>query len=196
MASPILAGHINTLADARYLNALETQVWLGFNMDVLQPNYLAPEECRNICQWLYQPNIIAAFGMHQGQEEILFLSECIGARAIQLPDGHPLSESELPIFTFIYHWMPDLNAISNIKHYSGRGTIIDYNPQKLDPGEIYNHQRADIILSLLGREATFLRLPNMQYPVTSPLLQPYGWYIPVTGNGLPDDYSDLIDSIL
>lgn len=70
------ASFIDHLTDARFFNSLEN-AWIEFSFDVLEKRAVTIEKAKAIKEWLYEPQIVASFGMHQSPEEIHFiLSEC------------------------------------------------------------------------------------------------------------------------
>lgn len=70
------ASFIDHLTDARFFNSLEN-AWMEFSFDVLEKRAVSLERAKAIKEWLYDPQIVASFGLHQSAEEIFFiLSEC------------------------------------------------------------------------------------------------------------------------
>jgi hypothetical protein len=70
------ASFIDHLTDARFFNSLKN-AWMEFSFDVLEKRAVTIEKAKAIKEWLYEPQIVASFGMHQSPEEVHFiLSEC------------------------------------------------------------------------------------------------------------------------
>jgi hypothetical protein len=84
MSFQIKASSINNLTDARYFNALEN-TYIGFNFDVLHPQHLNLSQAEEIVSWLYNPPLIAEFGIHQTKEEIDYILDKIPFVGIEIP---------------------------------------------------------------------------------------------------------------
>ncbi len=84
MPFQIKASSINNLTDARYFNALEN-TFIGFNFDVLHSQHINILQAEEIVSWLYNPPLIAEFGIHQTREEIDFILDKIPFVGIEIP---------------------------------------------------------------------------------------------------------------
>lgn len=80
----IKANSINNLGVARYINAVEN-IFIGLNYDVLNPKHISIPHSQAIIGWLFEPKIIAEFGLHQTKEEIDYVLNEIEIEGIQLP---------------------------------------------------------------------------------------------------------------
>jgi hypothetical protein len=66
------ASFIDHLTDARFFNTLEN-AWMEFSFDALEERAITLEKAKAIKDWLYEPQIVASFGLHQSPEEIHFI---------------------------------------------------------------------------------------------------------------------------
>lgn len=77
------ASSINNLTDARYFAAWNVE-WLGFSLEIGQPNYTKPKDIEEIKNWLVGPKIVGEFGLGQSVEEIEEAIRLLDLDAIQL----------------------------------------------------------------------------------------------------------------
>lgn len=84
MSLQIKASGVNNLTDARYFNALEN-TFIGFNFDVLHPQHITLSQAEDLAGWLYNPLLVAEFGIHQTKEEIDYILNKISFVGIELP---------------------------------------------------------------------------------------------------------------
>ncbi len=79
----IKASSINNLTDARYFAAWNVE-WLGFCLEIGQPNYSSPKDIQEIKEWLVGPKIVGEFGLGHSSQEILAAIELLNLDAVQL----------------------------------------------------------------------------------------------------------------
>ena len=142
---------IDHLTDARFFNVLEN-TWMEFCFDALEPRSITIEKAKIIKDWLFEPQIVASFGLHQSPEEIHFMmSECnIEYAAISLQ--HELvQEEDFLEMAFLKIELSQLDSINTLPK-PPFALIISTN-QSLSDSEI------EKIKNLEKNSLVFLQLP-------------------------------------
>ncbi|HRB69408.1 MAG TPA: hypothetical protein PLC92_04830, partial [Chitinophagales bacterium] len=78
---------ISNLTDARFFSAIGAH-FLGFTFDALNENNISISKAQEIINWLYQPNIVGEFGIHQTKDEIEFIAQQMNLNEIEIPFLH------------------------------------------------------------------------------------------------------------
>jgi hypothetical protein len=191
MAVCIKASGIHRLTDARYLNALETDTFLGFSFDALDPAAVTVEQAKAIIQWLYEPAVVAGFGLHQDTAEISCVLEQIGAAAIQVPAGHPLAAEEPERITFLPHTVSSPDIVPVLPAHDKLFHMLDLSDGHISLAQLSEHPRYGDWHALLQQEQVLLKAMPNDYTVKNHLQwQPFGWVIAAP---LPGDDTDLVD---
>lgn len=84
------AASVNNLTDARYFNVLEN-AYIGLNFDALNPKNVTIEKATQLIEWLFEPHLVAEFGLHQTKEEIAFILDKFPFSGWQVDIQHPCS---------------------------------------------------------------------------------------------------------
>ncbi len=146
------ASSIDNLTDARFFNALEN-AWIEFVFDVLEPRSVSIEQAKNIIEWLFEPNLLASFGMHQTPEEILFVLQESSIRYAAIPFEHELvNDEEFAPLAFIKLSHHELRAATELEHPPFAFVI------KMQE-EISESEQAQIEM-LLKYSKVFLQIPS------------------------------------
>lgn len=77
------ASSISNLTDARYFAAWNVE-WVGFCLELGDPNYAAPQDIQEIKDWLVGPKIIGEFGVGQSAEAINASIELLQLDGVQV----------------------------------------------------------------------------------------------------------------
>lgn len=190
MAARIKAGPIRDLADARYLNALDAEVFLTFSFDALDPGTVTVEQAKEIIGWLHEPAVVAAFGMHQEEEEISYVLGCIGVNAIEVPAEHKLATGNTDWLTFVRHTvegpdeMPDLALKGDVCHIIDLHPLSSISLQKWEP--------------LLKLDRIFLCINTADTTNLPDKWQPYGWDLNTRGvsTGISEKYGEILERMI
>lgn len=108
----IKASSINNLSDARYFNALEN-IFIGLNFDALHQHHISLQLSHSIISWLFEPKIIAEFGLHQTKEEIDYILNEIDVAGIQIPYINRSIYNDYKKIKFLQTNEQDKNIICN-----------------------------------------------------------------------------------
>lgn len=79
----IKASRVNNLTDARYFAAWGVE-WMGFCLEIGSPDYVAPQDIKEIKDWLVGPQIVGEFGIGQSAQEINAAVELLHLDMVQL----------------------------------------------------------------------------------------------------------------
>lgn len=145
------ASSIDNLTDARFFNAMDN-TWIEFVFDVLEPRSVTIEQAKSIIEWLYEPNLLASFGLHQTPEEILFVLQESSIRYAAVPIEHGLVKDEdfvpLAFIKLSYQQLPD-------------AVELEHPPFAfiVSMGEKLSEPHMDMIQELLEYSKVFLQLP-------------------------------------
>ncbi len=77
------ASSISNLTDARYFAAWNVE-WVGFCLELGDPNYATPQDIQEIKDWLVGPKIIGEFGVGQSAEAINASIELLQLDGVQV----------------------------------------------------------------------------------------------------------------
>ena len=200
MAVRIIAGGIYQLCDARYLNALEADIYLSFSFDAIDPASVTVEQAKEILNWLHEPAVVAAFGLHQDKQEVLYVLGQLGAKAILVPENHVLAAASDAWITFIEHPVKNPDDIPALQHDDRLFHILNLNAGNISLDELCNHTDYTDWKKLIQNDHIFIRVPLSDYTSTlQQEWQPGGWDIRVpsaeSGTDLPDIYGDFLEAL-
>lgn|GEM_PF-4524971 len=147
------AAGVNNLTDARYFNALEAG-WIEFVFDVLQPQAVTIEKARSIIEWLYEPQLVAAFGLHQDQEEIFYVLTQSGISYAAVPFEHPLvNDPDFAPLAMVYIQKEDIRQALAIPNHPLAWTVA------LTQDDVQNETLTEQLKALGRHSELFLQLP-------------------------------------
>lgn len=90
------AASVNNLTDARYFNVLDN-AYIGLNFDALNPKNVTIEKATQLIEWLFEPLLVAEFGLHQTKEEMAFILNKFPFSGWQVDIEHPCSHEDFGI---------------------------------------------------------------------------------------------------
>lgn len=186
------ASSIDNLTDARFFNAMDN-AWIEFVFDVLQPRSVTIEQAKSIIEWLYEPNLLASFGLHQSAEEIFYVLNQSSISYASVPFEHELTKDEdFAPLAFIKLSYMQLQDATELEHPPFAFII--------SMGENISGPQSDMIRQLLRYSKVFLQLPADINSVKSQIqsFDEIGIEIPTQpeqspGWGAVDIYDHLID---
>lgn len=154
---------IDHLTDARFFNALEN-AWMEFCFDALEKRAITIEKAKAIQEWLYEPQLVASFGLHQSPEEIHFiLSEC-NMEFASIPILHELAqEDDFLSIAFLKMDISQLDIVNNLP--KDPFALIVKTHQELSGTEI------EKIKELEKNSLVFLQLPYNFNNIKSQLIR-------------------------
>lgn len=201
MSVCIKASGIHRLTDARYLNALEADTFLGFSFDAIDPAAVTVDQAKEIIQWLYEPAVVAGFGLHQDAAEISYVLEQIGAAAIQIPAEHPLAAAQPERITFLYHAVTNPDIVPVLPAHDQSFHILDLSAGHISLAQLREHPRYREWLTLLQQEQVLLKAMPTDYTANNHLQwQAFGWDIaaplPTDDTDLADAYGEFLENML
>lgn len=145
------ASFIDHLTDARFFNTLEN-AWMEFSFDALEERSIPMEKAKAIKEWLYEPQIVASFGLHQSPEEIHYiLSESKIEHAAISIQHELVQDQDFLAIAFLKISISQLDDIDELKK-TPFGLIISTN-------EILSDLEIEKIKKLEKNSLVFLQLP-------------------------------------
>lgn len=186
------ASSIDNLTDARFFNAMDN-AWIEFVFDVLEPRSVTIEQAKSIIEWLYEPNLLASFGLHQSAEEIFYVLNQSSIPFAAVPFEHELANDEdFASLAFIKLSYLQLQDATELEH-PPFAFILSIREKISEP-------QMDMIRELLKYSKVFLQLPADINSVKNQLqsFDEIGIEIPTQpeqspGWGAVDIYDHLID---
>ncbi|HQV76918.1 MAG TPA: hypothetical protein PLJ42_01180 [Chitinophagales bacterium] len=178
---------ISNLTDARFFSAIGAH-FLGFTFDALNENNISISKAQEIINWLYQPNIVGEFGIHQTKDEIEFIAQQMNLNEIEIPFLH---EEKINLNFEKFLSIGDWTSINEPQHS-------DFLILKIKELDVQNSKLKQIISTNNVFIETNFTKENILSIVES--LQPYGIQISCkkeekTGLSAVDEYAELLEII-
>lgn len=188
------ASSIDHLTDARFFNAIE-DAWIEFAFDVLTPRSVTIEQAKSIIEWLFEPQMLASFGIHQTAEEIDYVLTETGITYAAIPFEHELAQDEdFSSIAFLKITRNDLRAALDMPN-PPFAFVVDFRDQITETD-------IPILEKLLEYSKVFVQLPEDISNIKALLspLETIGIEIPTEpesspGLGAVDIYDQIIDAL-
>ncbi|MCO5247484.1 MAG: hypothetical protein M9887_00825 [Chitinophagales bacterium] len=185
---------VNNLPDARFLNALD-DAWIEFVFDGENERYISVEQANAISEWLFEPKLLAAFGLHQSEKYIFDTMKETFSQFASISIEHDLIQDEnfLPLaFVRLDNHQIDKALLLNQKPYA---FIIksEHGFSERDLLKVQNLQKnSKVFLSLPENINTFKKKISMfdEIGIELPAIDEQS-----AGCGAVDAYSEIMESI-